>query len=232
MYQLGLTELVKDGCPRFDSYWPGDNVFVVAAVRGLSETNQERSIFVHGPSGVGKTHLGKSLWYLNRDQDQRTAYLPLDQAKALDPALIDRWGEFDLVVLDGLEAVAGDLTWERALFRLLEELREKLGRVLALGRKPPDALRFQLEDLGSRLAWGPVYRLTPLNDVGLEDLSLHLAKQRGLDLPRSVAKYLVQTLKRDPKSISGAIEKLDQAALTAQRRLTLPFVRAVLLRME
>lgn len=232
MYQLGLTELVREGCPRFDTYWPGENFFVVAAVRSLSETTQERSIFVHGPTGVGKTHLGKSLWYLNRDQNQRTAYLPLDQAKALDPALIDRWGEFDLVVLDGLGAVAGDTAWERALFRVLEELREQGGRVLALGRKPPDGLGFRLEDLGSRLAWGPVYRLTPLSDGGLEDLSLHLAKQRGLTLSRPIAKYLVRTLKRDPKSISEAIEQLDQAALTAQHRLTLPFVRSVLRQLD
>ena len=50
----------------------------------------------------------------------------------------------------------------------------------------------------------------------------------GIELPEDVANYLLARLPRDAASLSAAIDSLDLASWRTQRRLTVPFVRAVL----
>src|SRR5699024_8030592 len=110
----------------------------------------------------------------------------------------------------------------------IEALRESGATLVAAGRMPPDGLGLDLPDLATRLAWGPVYALRPLDDAQLAELAVHLARIRGLDLPAGSAAWLVRRLTRDAASLARAIDRLDRAALAAQRRLTIPFLREVL----
>ena len=54
------------------------------------------------------------------------------------------------------------------------------------------------------------------------------ATQRGVELPDEVAQFLARRLPRDMTSLCAFLDELDEASLSAQRRLTIPFVRAVL----
>jgi DnaA family protein len=54
------------------------------------------------------------------------------------------------------------------------------------------------------------------------------AGRRGHELPREAAVYLVHRMPRDMHSLCGVLDRLDEAALAAQRRLTVPFLRQVL----
>ena len=228
MRQLGLAGLTLGGAPRFEDFWGGSNAPALAAARRAAAGGGEPVVYLHGPAGVGKSHLLKAAWREASARGLRAGYLPLDQALMLDPDLIEGWGAHALVCLDALERIARFGAWERALFRLLEELRERDACVLAAARKPPDQLGLELPDLASRLAWGPVYALAPFDDASLSRLAIHLAGARGLELSESAASFLVRRVVRDPAGIAQALARLDSAALAAQRRLTVPFVRAVL----
>ena len=54
------------------------------------------------------------------------------------------------------------------------------------------------------------------------------AGHRGLELPDETAAYLLRRTARDMGSLYDLLDRLDLAALRAQRRLTIPFVRDVL----
>ena len=54
------------------------------------------------------------------------------------------------------------------------------------------------------------------------------ASRRGLELSREAAAWLVHRMPRDMHSLCGVLDRLDEAALAAQRRLTVPFLRQVL----
>ena len=92
----------------------------------------------------------------------------------------------------------------------------------------PTNLSVHLADLASRLTWGEVYQLVPLNDqqkIAVLQLAAH---QRGIELPDETANFLFKRLERDMKTLFNALEKLDQASLQAQRKLTIPFVKEIL----
>ena len=102
------------------------------------------------------------------------------------------------------------------------------GRLLASADSSPQNLPVSLPDLGSRLGWGPVYQLRPLTDQQkIEALTKHAAR-RGLDLPADSARYILHHAVRDMASLVRILERLDQASLAAQRRLTVPFIKTVL----
>ena len=58
--------------------------------------------------------------------------------------------------------------------------------------------------------------------------ALTLQDELGLDLPVETANYLLTRKTRDMASLYSLLDKLDQEALKAQRRLTIPFVKTVL----
>lgn len=228
MEQLALPGLTLADAARLEDFWPGPNADVLAAVARLANDASEPIAFVHGPRAAGKTHLLKAAWRRAREGGRRAGYLPLEEAVMLDPCLVEGWGKLDFAAFDALECIAGFGVWERALFRIAEELRERGATLLAAGPAPPDALGLELSDLASRLAWGPVYALQPLDDAQLAALAVHLADARGLDLPARAAAWLVTRVTRDSRSVARTIERLDRASLAAKRRLSIPFLREVL----
>ncbi len=93
---------------------------------------------------------------------------------------------------------------------------------------PPASLRFGLPDLRSRLLAAAVHQLRELDEDGQIEALERRAARRGLELSREAAAYLVHRMPRDMHSLCGVLDRLDEAALAAQRRLTVPFLRQAL----
>jgi len=71
--------------------------------------------------------------------------------------------------------------------------------------------------------------VAPATQGGEQLAALRLrAQQRGFELPDETARYLQRRLPRDLRSLFAVLDELDAAALAAQRRLTVPFIKDVL----
>ncbi|HLS81975.1 MAG TPA: DnaA regulatory inactivator Hda [Steroidobacter sp.] len=227
--QLPLGVRLRDSSV-FETYFGGRNQAAVDALRSLATDAGPTCVWLHGPPGCGKSHLLQALCARGGSQDAAVAYVPLREISARDPSLLAGYGEFALVCLDDLQASEGRADWERALFRLHQELDERGGRLVVAAAAPPAALGFQLRDLASRLNGGLVLTLNALDeDEQIAALRLRAA-QRGVELPDDVARFLMRRLPRTMKSLCAFLDRLDQASLAAQRKLTTPFVREVLAR--
>jgi DnaA family protein len=217
----------------FASYFPGRNRSVVDALQALSSCRSSPSdgptcVWVHGPLSVGKTHVLQAMCARAHGNSQTAAYLPLAGVAQLGGEILSGYGQFSLVCLDDAEAVAGNPDWERALFRLHRELDEQAARLVLAAPAPPAALPFQLADLASRLNGGVVLTLQPLDEPEqLAALQLR-AQLRGCELPEDTAQFLLRRLPRNMAALCAFLDELDQASLIAQRRLTVPFVKAVM----
>ena len=83
-------------------------------------------------------------------------------------------------------------------------------------------------DLATRLAWGLVYQLQPLNDVEKAiALNTH-AFERGMRLPVEVVDYCLQNLRRDLPTLMATLDALDVWSLTMQKPITVPMLRKLL----
>jgi DnaA family protein len=101
-------------------------------------------------------------------------------------------------------------------------------RLIFAASAAPRSLPWRLDDWKSRAAACVVYQLHELDEHGrIEALSLRAA-QRGLQLPPETAEFLLHRFARDLPSLLGLLDMLDLASLAAQRKLTIPFIRAAL----
>jgi DnaA family protein len=85
-----------------------------------------------------------------------------------------------------------------------------------------------LPDLASRCAAGAVFQLRMLEECEQQAALQLRAKLRGFELPDETLQWLQRRFPRDMGSLYELLDTLDEAALVAQRRLTIPFIREVL----
>ena len=219
MEQLPLRVRLRDSA-RFASYVRGANG---EACERLADPAGPRVVWLWGRPGTGKTHLLQAACAAAGERNETAAYV--DLASAASSAMLEGCDALDLVCLDDLDAVAGDAAWNAAIFRLHTLLHDGHGRLVVASAAPPQTLGFTLPDLRSRLLAASVHQLAELDETGLVVALRLRAVERGLDLSEDAALYLVHRLPRDAHSLFDVLDRLDQASLAAQRKLTIPFLR-------
>jgi len=221
MTQLTLP-VTPLGTASFAIFDVGGNGPALASLRSPDEP----MVFLWGPGGSGKTHL---LQALSAEQAlQRVVIVDLAQWRELVPAVLEGLEQLDWVCVDNLDAIAGRADWEEAMFDLCNRVRETGARLRVAAAAAPRALSLTLPDLISRLEWGPIFELQPLDDAGrARALALH-ANSRGLVLSEDVRNFLLHRTPRDNHALLAMLQRLDKGSLIHQRRLTIPFVKQVL----
>jgi len=229
--QLPLDLRLRDSS-RFETFHTGGHDLPVATLRRMvlaSDPGCERQVFLHGPDGCGKTHLLQAACHEASARGRSCAYLPLGELRDRDPdVVLDGLDRLDLLALDDLQAVSAQSEWARALFNLINRVRERDSQLLIASRTAPEGLDCGLPDLVSRLAWGPVFRFDQPGDLELKAILQKRAALRGLQLGDAVAEYLLRHECRDLEFLLTLLDRLDLAALAEQRRLTIPFIRSQL----
>jgi DnaA family protein len=107
-------------------------------------------------------------------------------------------------------------------------VEERGATLIASAGAPPGQLSFALPDLASRFAGSLLLSLQPLDEDAQRQALQWRARARGLDLPEDSARYLQRHFRRDLPTLCTLLDAIDTAALQAQRRLTVPFIREVL----
>jgi DnaA family protein len=228
--QLALNLRLRDASS-FENYFVARNREAVErlqqAVRSLGDTPHAPAswLYLWGESGTGKTHLLEAACRAAQEQGYAPLYVPLAEKAGFSTALLEDVEQVPLVCVDDVDAIAGDTTWEAALFALYEHLRAHGGMLVLAASNSPAAIGLQLADLATRLAAGLVYQLQPLSDAEKISALRLRAQRRGLEMTEEVARYLLTRFPRDLHSLFALLDRLDSATLAAQRRLTIPFLR-------
>jgi DnaA-homolog protein len=220
MRQLALGVRLRANAV-FASFAPGLNAELLSALRGPSGD----PVWLWGNRGCGKTHLLQAVCAAAGDT---AAYFPLDRSVALPPEALSGFERCRVLCVDDVDAVAGDLEWEQALFRLFNEASELHSRVIFASGSAPRQVDWRLDDWRSRAAACIVYQVRELDESGRAEALRLRAAQRGLQLPPETLEYLLKRLPRDLPSLFDILDELDEASLVAQRRLTIPFIRDAL----
>jgi DnaA-homolog protein len=113
------------------------------------------------------------------------------------------------------------------LFNTYNLIKAEDGILITAGLHAPTQMGLR-DDLATRLAWGLVYQLHPLND---DEKALALkqhAKERGMKLPDEVTDYCLRYLRRDLPTLMATLDALDEWSLTAHKPITVPMLRKLL----
>ncbi len=226
MQQLPLGVRLADRAV-LESFLPGPNTQGLEHAQRIADGRCRGTSWYCGAQGVGKSHLLQAIC-ARASANARAAYLPLRELQTLGEGVLEGLAQLDCLSIDDVDAVIGRGSWEHALFALHGEMEERGGRLLLSAQAPPALLSWVLPDLGSRCAAAAVFQLRALDESQQQQALQLRARTRGVELPDETARWLQRRFPRDMHSLYGLLDELDEAALIAQRRLTIPFIRSVL----
>ncbi|MCE9681621.1 DnaA regulatory inactivator Hda [Halomonas alkalisoli] len=225
--QLPLGVSLRDDAT-FDSFLPGANATLLETLTHQLDESGEPFVYLWGATGTGRTHLLQAACHAASSRDLRALYLPLEELGHFPPLMLEEVERLDLIAIDDVDAVVGRKRWEEGLFHAFNRLRDAGKHLIMASAVSPRQLPVKLPDLASRLTWGVTFHLQGLDDTGrLQALQLR-ARVRGMQLPDEVARYILHRGPRGLGELCEALAVLDQASLTAQRKLTIPFVKQAL----
>ena len=208
----------------FETFYLGPNKSVVDSLR--HEKNQ--LIWLAGLEGFGKTHLLHAFINSHEHENKKVLYLPMSESQDFTPDILDNLAQYDLVAIDDIENIIGDMTWEEQLLKFYEDSYSTRNKILITANDTPKGLNFLLPDLSSRFNLALIERLRPMNEDEMIKAILIHSKARGFDLPEDSAKYLINRVPRDVSVLIDMIKLLDYESLSMQRKLTIPFIKTVL----
>ncbi|MHB8915180.1 MAG: DnaA regulatory inactivator Hda [Thiobacillus sp.] len=171
----------------------------------------EKMVYVWGAANSGKTYLLQAWTRACRargitvsDINQRAQVIVADDA--------DNWDE----------------TQQLTGFARYNQCRETGELWLAAGKHPPSELPL-MPDLRTRLGWGLVFQMQPLNDAEKRAALTQHAIGLGFELEPQVADYLLNHYPRDLGNLLRVLEALDRLSLETKRPITLPLLRQMAL---
>jgi chromosomal replication initiation ATPase DnaA len=165
-----------------------------------------RTIATIGPEGSGKSHLA-SIWAL-------TSGARVMSARALQTATLPEALATGALVLENCGEGALD---ERALFHLLNMVREQEGYLLMTGRSVPALWKVALPDLASRLRAVPAIAMAMPDDALLRAVMVKLFADRQLAVDESLVAFLLTRIDRSFAAVQAAVKALDREALQRKR---------------
>ena len=213
----------------FENFVTDGNEETVACLRLLCDPDSSvDQIYLSGATACGKSHLLQALCHHAAQTKTRAIYLPLRQAPEFGTDMLSGLETIDIICVDDVDALAGQASWEEALFNLINRIRSEHKRLLVAATEVPHNAGFKLADLSSRLMWGGVYRLAPLSDEAKSKAIQLRTRAKGHELPQEVIVWLLAHCSRDMNHLLDATAKLEEESILARRRITVPFARSVL----
>jgi chromosomal replication initiator protein len=176
-------------------------------------------LFIHGPTGLGKTHLMHAIAHsvYATNPRARIAYISSETftnefIQALQTNSINafrrRYRELDLLLIDDIHFLAGKDSTQDEFFHTFNELHNNHKQVVLTSDRPASEIAKLSERLVSRFQWGMV---ASIQAPGLETRIAILRKKasaRGLELAPEIAEFIASRIARNVRNLEGAITRI------------------------
>lgn len=228
--QLSLGVSLKDDATFNNFYAESDaNKLALHTLNTLACGQEQHNHVIWGAPGSGLTHLLQAVCHESGQQLRTVQYIPVADVLGFDPRdLFDGMEHTSLLCLDGVDHICGNVSWEQALFHLFNRVRDSGHTLLVSSHCSPPSLPIVLPDLKSRVLGSVVYHIESLSDDDKKQALIRRASNRGFDLPIEVASFILSRASRDTNQLFDVLNRLDEASLQQQRKLTVPFAKEVL----
>lgn len=196
-----------------------------------NEPGRMTPVLVHGPYGVGKTHLANALAQRLRTQRRQRRVLHITAEQFTNdfteafrgsglPVLRRKYRDVDTLILDDLQFLIGKKA-------TVNELRHTLDNLLKAGRQVvflADRSLNELEPLGSdfvaRLRGGLVSALLPLDEETRYRLLKHDLQAAGVNISDDIVLQIAARAIGDGRLLKGIVKRLMATAYMREERLT------------
>ena len=212
-----------------ESFYESGNETLIKELKNLLFGVRTRPIlYLWGESGSGKTHLLNACCIAAGKRLKPGIYVSLtgqsdDKLDELIPVAANT-----ILCVDDIDTIAGLENAQVKILSLYESTIQNSGTLIVSGSAPPGKINLELKDLESRLSYGGVYHVHPLDEEQKQQALRRQARSRGFYLDEKVIAFIMSHCDRDTRSLFALLDKLDHASLRAHRKITIPFLKTLL----
>ncbi|MDE2935696.1 MAG: chromosomal replication initiator protein DnaA [Chloroflexi bacterium] len=214
-----------------------ENQLAHAAAQSIADGNNSFSpLFLHGPCGVGKTHLLRAI-AAAAGRDRRSLYCTLEQftnqlVSALrnnsPESLRKRYRSADIVLFDDVYFVAGKRATQEELFHTFDTVAANGGAVVLASDRSPAEMDELPARLRSRFAAGIVVDIQPPGFELRLAFVEHLVKRANVELPTGVRTALASSNIADFRKLTGIFNRLVAESRLRSESITTDQARRLL----
>lgn len=217
------------------------NRFAHAAALSVAEAPAAsyNPLFIHGDSGLGKTHLlrGIANFVANHYPTYRVRYVSTEtflnefveaiRTNAL-PEFKRRYRDIDVLLIDDIQFMEGKDGLQEEFFHTFNDLHQNHKQIVLSSDRTPDAMPTLEDRLRSRFKWGLI------TDIQRPDLETRLAilskkaESKTIEIPDDVLSFIAENITDSIRELEGALIKVTAYANLTQQPLNVDLASLVL----
>lgn len=226
----------------FDNFLVGPcNRLAHAAALAVAESpgTAYNPLFIHGPVGLGKTHLLQAIFLQLQQRSGRHSalYLPCESFVNHYIATIktgdwdsfrNKYRQIDVLLIDDVHFLANSQSTREEFFHTFNALYTCQKQIVLSSDCPPEEIPTIEERLISRFKWGLITRIDP---PGFETSVAIIQRKTALlnmEISYDVARYLAEHATSSIREIEGAITNINRYAAISENKIDLNFVKQVI----
>tara|TARA_B100000989_G_scaffold298152_1_gene286330 strand:- start:488 stop:1852 length:1365 start_codon:yes stop_codon:yes gene_type:complete len=217
------------------------NELAFAAARRVAESLDVpfNPLFLYGGVGLGKTHLMHAIAHeiKRRNPLRRVIYLSAEKfmyhfIKALrfkdTVAFKEQFRTVDVLMIDDVQFISGKESTQEEFFHTFNALVDQNKQLIISADKSPQDLEGIEERMRSRLGWGLVADIHPLN-YELR-LSILQAKEEKLEveIPDNVLEFLAHKITSNVRELEGALNRIAAFSSLVGRKINIEMTHDLL----
>ena len=196
-------------------------------------------LFLHGTSGVGKTHLCHAIGTRILDQfpDKKVLYVSahLFKVQYTDATRFNTVNDFinfyqgiDVLIIDDIQELAGLEKTQNTFFHIFNYLHQNNKQLILTSDKAPAELQGVEERLLTRFRWGLTTRLENPDFELRTKILKNKILQDGLSIPEDVITFIADNVTENVRDLEGIIVSLMAYSVIYNKEVDMALAKRVI----
>lgn len=216
----------------FDTFIVGSsNKFAHAAALAVAthDTRNYNPLFIHGDSGLGKTHLLFAIMneVKSRKPDALVVYVKGEQftneliaaiKNQITPDFREKYRKADYLLVDDIQFIAGRDSTQEEFFHTFNTLYESGKQIVLTSDRPPKEIKTLEDRLRTRFEMGLMADIQPADFETRIAIIQRKAELLHMDMPLDVEEYIASNLKSNIRQLEGAVKNIKANSLIYENK--------------
>lgn len=212
----------------FDNFVEGQsNKLALTVARTIARNPDQvtfNPFFIHGPSGIGKTHLANAIgMYIYQEfPDKRVLFVPvhLFQVQYTEAVRTGKFNDFmafyqsiDVLIIDDIQELVTPRT-QQTFFHIFNHLHQNKRHIIITCDRPPAQLSGLEERMLTRFKWGMTAEILRPDIQLRKDILRAKTYLDGLTLDEEVIDFIAQNVYGSVRELEGVVNSLMAFSIT------------------
>ena len=222
----------SDKYPKINNFfYRSNNEVLINIIKDSICADNNENFFIYGERDSGKSFLLQAICNEYSANGGKSIYIPMAKAINMQANMLENLNELDAVCIDDFTKFYHSTEWQISFFNLINQcVLSKCSLYVSSDEGISEGVVFT--DLMSRIKKMHVYEVKKIADGELSQALKFCAERNGINLNNEVINYLTTRETRIFNKLFLLIKEIDLLSAQEKRKITVPFVKEMLKRIN